>query len=123
MNKKTSFFGVILILSLGLFLFSISQKDAINLNIVNSTKEEINSLELRYNDKKIKVIDVKPKSKKKVSIESSFIKTEGSLSIFYEDKNGNTQKIVAIGYIMPGQKVSATLNIVEIDENGVLKIK
>lgn len=123
MNKKTSFLGVILILALGLFLFSISQKDAITLNIINSTKEEINSLELRCNDLLVGNFDLKAESKKQMSVESSLIKTEGSLSIFYKDKKGNIQKIVAIGYISPGQKVSSTITIVNIDENGILKIK
>lgn len=123
MNKKTSFLGIFFILSLGLFLFSISQKEAINLNIINSTEEEIESLELRFNDQKIKSISIKPKSKKKVKIESSLIKTEGSLSIFYKDKNNDTQKIIAVGYISPGQKVSSKINILEIDESGLLKVQ
>ena len=123
MSKKTSFLGIILILTLGLFLFSISQKDAITLNIINSTKEEINSLELWYNDLLVDSFDLKSENKKQLSVESSQIKTEGSLSILYDDKEGNTQKIVAIGYFSPGEKISTTITIVDIDEKGILKTK
>ena len=101
---------------------SMLKKDTITLVINNTINEDIDSLNLHYtglkNDIEIPIIKANDNIKFKVNINKSF--QEGSMKIYYIDKNNKKIETVIIGYFEEGY--SETINVEISMKNEVIQI-
>ncbi len=105
----------------GVFL---STGDSI-LSIQNNTDVNISGLKIKYsnsiNDTKVPEILPKQIYKAKLILPENF--TEGSIKIFYTDKQGQNHEDFLVGYIEKGYKEKISVTISSVENNGVLALK
>lgn len=112
---------IIIFIVAGIFL---SSRDDM-LSIQNNTDITISGLKIKYSNfsDDVKVPEILPKKvyKTKLRLPENF--SEGSIKIFYIDKNGKNHEEYLSGYIEKGYKVKINSTIDSVDNNGVLTIK
>ncbi|KGP74799.1 hypothetical protein JT05_13755 [Desulfosporosinus sp. Tol-M] len=112
---------VIICILIGTFL---SSRDS-TLSIQNNTDETISDLKIKYSNSQsiIEVPRISPKQvyETKLILPDNFI--EGSIKVFYTDKQGENHEDYLVGYIEKGYKVKINVIIESVDNNGVLTLK
>lgn len=112
---------VIICILIGTFL---SSRDS-TLSIQNNTDETISVLKIKYSNSQsiIEVPRISPKQvyETKLILPDNFI--EGSIKVFYTDKQGENHEDYLVGYIEKGYKVKINVIIESVDNNGVLTLK
>jgi hypothetical protein len=112
---------VIICILIGTFL---SSRDS-TLSIQNNTDETISVLKIKYSNSQsiIEVPRISPKQvyETRLILPDNFI--EGSIKVFYTDKQGENHEDYLVGYIEKGYKVKINVIIESVDNNGVLTLK
>jgi len=112
---------IAVIIVAGIFLFSRNS----TLSIQNNTDVTISGLKIKYSNSlnDTELPDILPKQiyNSKIILPQNF--TEGSIKIFYLDKQGKNHEEYLSGYIEKGYKVKISVNIVSVDSNGILSIE
>ncbi len=102
----------------------LSSRDS-TLSIQNNTDETISVLKIKYSNSQsiIEVPRISPKQvyETKLILPDNFI--EGSIKVFYTDKQGENHEDYLVGYIEKGYKVKINVIIESVDNNGVLTLK
>jgi len=102
----------------------LSSRDS-TLSIQNNTDETISDLKIKYSNSQsiIEVPRISPKQvyETKLILPDNFI--EGSIKVFYTDKQGENHEDYLVGYIEKGYKVKINVIIESVDNNGVLTLK
>ena len=111
--KKRWFIIIICIIFSLTIGFNMLKKDTITLIINNNTTKDIESLTLSYtglkDDIKIPTVKANDNIKFKVNINKSF--KEGSMKIYYTDKNNEKVEFFIIGYFEKGYNKTTYVDI------------
>lgn len=97
--------------------------NGLELRINNKTNLEISGIKLTYHNIKEDIVIPPIKSNKtyKLSIHPSEEFGENSLKAYYFDKNDIKQREWIIGYFEKGYGVKAIVDIISVDENGIIE--
>ncbi|WP_232824185.1 MULTISPECIES: hypothetical protein [Paraliobacillus] len=127
MKKIVIIIIVLIIGAFGFVAFNLAQ-DELEINLENSTKQEISGLHLTYEniESKVQVPSIAPGKKIKVTVnpmkDSGGGFGEESLKLEYKDNEGNSHTEYVIEYFEEGYSGEADVEIKSIDENGKLEI-
>ncbi|AJA46826.1 hypothetical protein CPAST_c07260 [Clostridium pasteurianum DSM 525 = ATCC 6013] len=124
-NKSTYIFIAIILVIICIIISIKLFSSNITISIKNNTDKTVAGLKIKYshlnNDIEVPQIPKNQIYKTKIILPENF--TEGSIKIYYIDKQGENHEEYLEGYIEKGYKGNITTTIDSVDNNGILSIK
>lgn len=125
-KSKVLLITVLALMLLGIISFKfVSLNGTFNIEIKNNTSKSIRDLKITYNkiQKDILIPALPPKGTHEIQITPHENFGENAMWITYKDKKGENHKEVIFGYFEKGYGGNAVIDIVSVQQNGILKFK